>query len=99
MVKAKEIKVFNMDNGDEIELLDINPIGVCLNGIDSKVGDTINISIHLPYPIYNNEIIDFSVKKYDENVYVYEEVSVKDTVVLTCLFIMFSQYKCDCQEE
>jgi hypothetical protein len=37
MIEAKAIKVFNMDNGNEIELLDINPTGVCLDGIVAKV--------------------------------------------------------------
>lgn len=98
-MEEKEIKVFNMDNGDELEFLAINPVGILLNGINAKVGDIINISIHLPYPIYNNEIVNFSIKKHDENFYFYEDVSVKDTVVLTCLFIVFSQYECGCQEE
>ena len=97
--EEKEIKVFNMDNGNELEFVEIHPVGFHLNGIDAKIGDIINISIHLPYPIYNNEIIYFSVKKYNENVYLYEDVSVKDTVILTCLFIMFSQNECDCHEE
>ena len=67
--------------------------------VPENVGDVINISIHLPFPIYNNEILHFSVKKNDEYFYVYEEISTNDSVVLTCMYIMSYQNKCSCQEE
>ncbi|MCK9441767.1 MAG: hypothetical protein M0Q13_10130 [Methanothrix sp.] len=70
-----QIKVFDMSNGNEVELVNLTPMFLEVNGINE---DSTEISLRLPMSLYGKDSIDFEIQRIKENTFDFESQRIKE---------------------
>lgn len=98
---SDQIKVFDMSNGNEVELVNLTPMFLEVNGINE---DSTEISLRLPMSLYGKDSIDFEIQRIEENTFAFKNISAESMALLNALFLTAAPTEscggdCHCEEK